>query len=237
MGLQILGPRIQELRDDDQHARDDGRNRERGKRQPIVPAIRQNNRQHERSHQRARLIQRLMQSKGPADAHLFAGVRQHHVAGWIANRLPHALQHDQHRGRLPVARKRKRRHRGHLHEVAEERHRPELPRPLADAPGEKPQPIAEQLAQPGHHADDRAGRAQGFEERPGDAAAALIDEVGKEADHSDHEHEAQRYLAGVTARRFIERRHFVPESLLVLEMRRTPHRAVDSPGISSMNIG
>ena len=93
-----------------------------------------------------------MDAEAPAVAHLFGGVGEHGVARRVADGFADPLQDDQQRGYLPAAGQREQRHHRHLQDVAADRDRPVPTGAVGAAPGDQPQAVAEQFAEPGDHA-------------------------------------------------------------------------------------
>jgi hypothetical protein len=190
-GLELLRAWIEPARGKEHGVGQDRRHDQDRERRLITSAPRDDHGNRERTQQRAHLIQGLVHAERPAVADVTRGVRQHHVARRVANRLARALQQDAHRRRRPRLRERQRRHGRHLHEIARERDRPELVRPLAQTSGHDAQPIAKQLARSRHHRHEKAAGAEAGEKRTGDAARAFIRQIGEQTDDADQQHEAK----------------------------------------------
>src|SRR5579884_2513828 len=75
-----------------------------------------------------------------------------------------------------------------------------IPRRVREPSGPQPQRVAEQLAEPGHHADHGGARPQRSEIRSQDAAGAFVGEIREEAQDADQEDEPERRLADAAAR-------------------------------------
>ncbi|HUH71476.1 MAG TPA: hypothetical protein VLZ05_22885 [Mycobacterium sp.] len=60
------------------------------------------------------------------------------------------------------------------------------------APGEHPQPTAEEFSEAGDHCDRQRSGAKQPKVLAGDAARAFVGEIGEEAHHANHQDELQR---------------------------------------------
>jgi hypothetical protein len=99
---------------------------------------------------------------------------------------------------------------GHLHDVAENRDRPEAPCRVGQTSRNQPQAVAEQFAEAGNHPDHGAARRERSEERPEDAARAFVGEIGEEAEDANQQDEAESSaiaVAFVSAFRLRKRGH------------------------------
>ncbi len=146
----------------------------------------------ERADQRADLVHRLVHGEAAAAPGGGGRVGEQGVLGRRAHRLADAFGDDQ-RARHPQgAGQAEERDGGHGQGVAGDRPGPEPAGAVGQRPGDQPQDERGRLADTGDDAHRQGGGAQRGQQRPGDRAGALVDEVHQQADRAERHHEAPR---------------------------------------------
>jgi len=138
------------------------------------------------------LVERGVQAVHPAPPERAGGVREHRLHRRLPERAADALEDQERGGRLPTPRQRHRGDREEVDRVAHERHGPVAPGPVGDVPGDRPQRVAEELAEPRDDADGRRGCPERAQERPVDRRPALVGRVREEVDDPHREDEPER---------------------------------------------
>jgi hypothetical protein len=134
------------------------------------------------------LIQGFVKTERPAAAEFLSCIGKKGIARRGTDCLAEALGDDECCRKIPTVGQCEAGDGEEIDHVADDRHCPVSPSPVAQVTGHQAKAITDEFAEAGHNADHRSTGAQAAEEWAGDAPRAFVGHVREKA-HSAHQHD------------------------------------------------
>ena len=175
----------------EQPERQQGWSQQNAKPEPVIATPRDHDGDHERSDRGSEGVERFVDAKRASAADFALGVRQHALYDRAPEGAACSFAGDQAGGGGPISCECETRHGEQIDCVAHEGERPISSGLVGHIACDRAQCVAEEFGDPGDDADDRSRRAQLREERSGDAASALVGEIGEKVHDADQDDESE----------------------------------------------